>query len=81
MAKAASSSVAPRAIARRLPKRLAELAEISETFDRDVRYTERVVTDRLAVRFTDPIFVRRLLIEHGFLARTADGSAYWRIDV
>lgn len=43
-------------------------------------YTEREITALLAdwLRGPDPDETRRLLIDHGLLARTIDGARYWR---
>lgn len=49
-------------------------------FEPGVTYSEREVGDVLR-RFTDDTArVRRAFVDHGLMARTRDGSAYWRTD-
>jgi DNA-binding transcriptional ArsR family regulator len=49
-------------------------------FDPGVRYSEGQVGEILR-RFTDDTArVRRAFVDHGLMARTPDGSAYWRVD-
>ena len=49
-------------------------------FEPGVRYSEREVGEILR-RFTDDAArVRRAFVDHGFMQRTRDGSAYWRSD-
>lgn len=44
-------------------------------------YTEREITTLLSrwLCGPDPDETRRLLIDHGLLARTRDGARYWRV--
>jgi len=66
-------------IARRLPKRIAQLEEASRAFEFDRQYIEPEVNDILREYFEDHVFARRLLIEWGYLDRRQDGSYYWRL--
>jgi hypothetical protein len=56
-----------------------QLAAAADKFDFNEKYDEPAVNDVLMNIFDDHVFARRLLIEWGFLDRTPDGSAYWRI--
>lgn len=69
----------PVKIARRLAKRMAQLEQAVEGFGFEKKYTENHVNEILQVLFDDHVFARRLLIEWGFLDRTADGKFYWRL--
>ena len=69
----------PLPIARRRTKRMEQLAAAADKFDFNEKYDEPAVNDVLMNIFDDHVFARRLLIEWGFLDRTPDGSAYWRI--
>ena len=69
----------PEKIARRLAKRMAQLEFAVAAFEVEARYTEAEVNDKLRPFFEDHVFARRLLIEWGFLDRTADGTSYWRL--
>ena len=59
-------------------RKLAVLAQIAENFKPEVRYTEKQINTLLQRIWPDHVYLRRALIEYGFLERTADGSAYWR---
>ena len=60
-------------------KKIVILSRISEEFQTDCRYTEREMNERLQQIYPDYVTLRRLLIEYGFFARKADGSAYWKV--
>ena len=59
-------------------RKLAVLAQIAENFKPEVQYTEKQINTMLRRIWHDHVYLRRALIEYGFLERTADGSAYWR---
>lgn len=65
---------------RRRDARLAALAVLAEAFEVGREYTEpevnRIVDERHT--FGDYFLLRRELVDHGFLCRTASGSRYWR---
>lgn len=65
-----------RPIARRLPKRMAQLEAATRLFEAKKVYSEGQVNALLQLLFEDHVFARRLLIEWGFFTRTPDGSAY-----
>lgn len=69
----------PGAIARRRHKRTLQLLEAAQLFEFEERFSEPEVNERLSQMFDDHVFARRLMIEWGFLDRTKDGSAYWRL--
>ena len=57
------------------------LAYLAEKFEEDRIYTEKeinMIIDEWHT-FGDYFILRRLLVDYGFLARRADGSAYWTI--
>jgi hypothetical protein len=56
-----------------------QLAAAADKFHFNEKFDEPAVNDVLMNIFDDHVFARRLLIEWGFLDRTPDGSAYWRI--
>ena len=53
------------------------LSAIAEQFTPGRQYTEKEVNRLLGRIYEDFPYLRRLLIEYGFLKRTASGSAYW----
>lgn len=55
------------------------LRHIAQTFEPDVRYTEKQVNELLSRFHEDTASLRRELIGYKLLARETDGSAYWRI--
>jgi hypothetical protein len=58
-------------------RRLAVLAHLTErAFERGVAYSEPEVNIALKQYWDDCAALRRYLIENGFLARSADGTAY-----
>ena len=59
-------------------RKLAVLAQIAENFKPEVQYTEKQINTMLKRIWPDHVYLRRVLIEYGFLERTANGSAYWR---
>jgi hypothetical protein len=56
--------------------RLAALGVLTERFERGRRYSERDVSSMLAGDAPDSATLRRLLVDHGLLARA--GGQYWR---
>ena len=59
-------------------RKLVVLSAIAEQFKPGRQYTEKEVNRLLGRIYEDFPYLRRLLIEYGFLERTASGSAYWR---
>ena len=59
-------------------RKLVVLSAIAEQFTPGRQYTEKEVNRLLGRIYEDFPYLRRLLIEYGFLERTASGSAYWR---
>ena len=51
-----------------------------EKFEMERGYTEKQVNDLLQAWYLDAdyVLVRRSLVDAGLLARTKDGSRYWR---
>ena len=60
--------------------RIPLLRYLAEKFETGRDYTEREVNVTIAAwhTFNDYFILRRLLVDHGFLARVPDGSRYWR---
>lgn len=58
-------------------KRIAILRHLVKNFEVNKKYTEKEVNDILQKFYKDYVILRRSLIEHGFMDRTSDGSAYW----
>jgi len=54
------------------------LEEIARSFELDRQYTEREVNMILEETTEDYVTVRRCLVDYGYLARTRDGSVYWK---
>lgn len=53
------------------------LRKIAENFKPGTKYTETEV-NRILKRINDDFpYIRRLMIEYGFLDRTSDCSSYW----
>jgi hypothetical protein len=59
----------------------AALALIADVFEHGRDYSGAEVAEILAREhaFNDPALLRRSLIEWGYMARTSDGSRYWRL--
>lgn len=57
------------------------LAYLAQKFEEDRIYTEKEINTIIDEwhTFGDYFILRRLLIDHGFLARKTDGSAYWAL--
>jgi len=55
------------------------LAYLTGKFEKDRIYSEKEVNAIISMwhTFNDYFILRRLLIDYGFLARTADGARYW----
>ncbi|MGZ4031026.1 MAG: DUF2087 domain-containing protein [Tumebacillaceae bacterium] len=58
-------------------RKLAILRHLIKRFDRKQKYTEAQVNEILKAAYHDYVWLRRYLIEYGFLDREADGNAYW----
>lgn len=56
------------------------LERLAELFEKGRTYNEKEVNQVLFRTFNDISTLRRYLIEYKFLARVADGTAYWRTD-
>jgi hypothetical protein len=54
------------------------LEEIARRFEPDRQYKEREVNRILEETTEDYVTVRRYLVDYGYLARTRDGSVYWK---
>lgn len=67
-----------KALPNREKQRLTVLSQIARRFEGGKAYTEEDVNAILEAVFTDYVLLRRLLVDHGFLARLPDGSRYWR---
>ena len=62
----------------KLKKKLAVLRLLAEQFEPGRRYHQDEVNALLGEVWSDPVALRRDLIDLGFLSRENDGSAYWR---
>ncbi len=51
---------------------------LESDFEKEAVYTEKQVDERLKKRYSDYVFLRRLMISYGFLSRKQDCSQYWR---
>ena len=58
-------------------QRLIVLREIMNHIDKAKLYTEKEINEEIAAIYEDYVWIRRYLIEYGFLDRKADGSSYW----
>ena len=65
------------------PRRLAVLNYVAQKFSAGMVYTEKEVNSICDQwhTFNDYFYLRRELIDAGFLARERDGSAYWRTEI
>lgn len=63
----------------RRPQKLLVLEHLAQHFEPGVRLPEPAVNELLNSLhvFNDAALLRRWLVEEGFVARTASGSAYW----
>lgn len=59
-------------------KKIVVLEVIAQNFQPDRSYSEKEVNRILSRIYADHAYIRRLLIEYGFLERTRSGSEYWR---
>jgi len=61
-------------------KKLLIYEYLAEKFDDDQEYSEKSVNELINAwhTFGDCFFLRRGLVETGFLCRLSDGSKYWR---
>lgn len=61
--------------------RVQALAYLASKFDEDRHYAEPAVNALLRrwAAFDDPALLRRELYERGFVDRTRDGRAYWKL--
>ena len=57
------------------------LAYLAGKFETGRLYSEKEINARIDAwhTFGDYFILRRLLVDYGFMARKADGSAYWRL--
>ena len=58
-------------------ERVALLRKIVELLEPGVRYSEKELKAILSKIADDHVLVRRCLVDHGFISRRADGSAFW----
>lgn len=58
-------------------QRLIVLREIMNHIDKNKVYTEKEINEVIEAIYEDYVWIRRYLIEYGFLDRKADGSSYW----
>lgn len=58
-------------------KKIIILSEITKSFTKDIKYSEKQVNRILERMYEDYVTIRRSLIEYGFLDRTDDGREYW----
>lgn len=61
-------------------RKLILLADIVSHFEFNKNYHETALNEILQQYVADFVIVRRYLIEYGFMARTKDGSSYWRVN-
>ena len=74
------SSLEPLVLGQFPPKekrKIIVLARIAQEFEKDVKYSEKEVSEKLKAIFNDFATIRRYLIEYGFMKRTSDGAQYW----
>lgn len=60
-------------------KIVAILHRIIEEVARDYRYSEAEIDQLIQPIYFDYAIIRRYLVDYGFMARTSDGTQYWRI--
>ena len=58
-------------------RKLVLLHKVSKIFEKDKKYSEKEVNERLKKVAADHVTIRRYLIDYGFLERQKDGSEYW----
>lgn len=63
--------------------KLPVLSYLAGKFEADRMYSEKEVNAVIDAwhTFGDYFILRRLLVDHGFMARKPDGSAYWLLDI
>lgn len=65
----------------RLPKKQKEIVivldRLTQSLPTDMTWNEHEITAILKKISSDPVTLRRYLIDYGFLARTRDGAKYW----
>ena len=61
-------------------KSLVLIRHALQAFEPGGRFTEKQVDERLRRCSDDTARIRRAFVDHGFMRRTPDGSAYWRVD-
>lgn len=66
-------------IPRKEKSKIIILQYVIECFFDDKVYKEAEVNEIIKQKFEDYVTIRRYLIQYGFLARTKDGSKYWKI--
>ena len=62
--------------------RMQVLAYLHTKFEKGRKYTEKEVNSIISqwITFGDYFIVRRSLVDNGLLARTSNGSEYWKIE-
>ena len=58
-------------------KKIVVLSTIAGQFKKGKKYSEKEVNRLLGRIYEDYPYIRRLLIEYGFMERTKDGTWYW----
>ncbi len=58
-------------------RKLVLLHRVSKLFEKDKKYSEKEVNEKLKKVAADHVTIRRYLIDYGFLERQKDGSEYW----
>lgn len=58
-------------------KKIVVLSAIADQFKKGKKYSEKEVNRLLGRIYEDYPYIRRLLIEYGFMERTKDGTWYW----
>jgi hypothetical protein len=53
------------------------LHHLVKRFNAGKEYTEKEVTEILKSAYSDPVLLRRYLVDFGFMNRLRDGSCYW----
>ena len=51
-----------------------------QAFEIGERYSEKEINERLKRFSDDTARIRRAFVDHGYMRRTKDGGAYWRIE-
>ncbi len=62
----------------KVSKKAVVLEAVAELFQPGREYTQPEVNTLLSQVYSDPVTLRRDLIDFHFLSRTKDGATYWR---